>query len=238
MGLRLQRRGLRSETQGLHQETRFSAPQGPRPHVGPAQNRTRPSWSSPAAALPQALRLHPARPSPGRSGLTHPARLTRRPSLSDQAAAVPTAEARPPTAAASPRAHRLRRRADPRGLGAGPASQRRRVPPAPPPNGNCVPAPRPRPPRARHLLRATPQPIGHALHRLPSCPTCGVRGEGSPWARGRVDREARSKSHPPLLANKKMELTSWPLPQTAAASLDHASARSPRPSFPTSCNGS
>lgn len=45
---------------------------GARPYMGPAQNRTRPSGSGPAAALPQALRLLPARPSQGRSGLTHP----------------------------------------------------------------------------------------------------------------------------------------------------------------------
>lgn len=189
----------------------------------------RPSPGSPPAprpALPRPQRAHPP-----------PARLTRRPSLSDQAAAVPTAEARPPTAAASPRAHRLRRRADPRGLGAGPASPRRGAPPTPPPNGGRVPAPRPRPTRARDFLWATPQPAGHALHRLPSRPTCGVRSEGSPWARGRVDPEARSGSHPPVLANKKMDLTSWSRPQTTAASLGHASARSPRPRFPTACGG-
>lgn len=45
---------------------------GARSHMGPAQNRTRPSRSGPAAALPQALCLRPIWPSQGRSGLTHP----------------------------------------------------------------------------------------------------------------------------------------------------------------------
>lgn len=171
MGLRLQRRGFRSEIQGSQQATggsqppRASAARGPCAEPDAAQlvrPSRRPSPGSPPAprpALPRPQRAHPP-----------PARLTQRPSLSDQAAAVPTAEARPPTAAASPRAHRLRRSADPRGLGAGPASQRRRVPPTLPPNGSCVPAPWPRPPRARHLLRDTPQPSRPALHRLPPHP--------------------------------------------------------------------
>lgn len=90
---------------------RFSAPAGLRctwaahgpcavpdaaQQVRPSRRPSPGSLPAPHLALPRPQRAHPP-----------PAHPTRRTSLSDQAVAVPTADARPPTAAASPRAHRL-----------------------------------------------------------------------------------------------------------------------------------
>lgn len=179
---------------------------GARPHMGPAQSRTRPSRRpspgsppAPRPALPRPQRAHPP-----------PARPTRSPSLSDQAAAVPAAEARPPTAAARPRAHRLRRRADPRGPGAGPASPRRQAPPRPRPIGGAYLRRGPAPGRPRPRPQAPAAP-GGPRPQPPLPPP-------APRARGRVNLAARAESHPPpLLPNERLELTFGPRPLTTAA---------------------
>lgn len=123
---------------------------GARPHMGPAQKRTRPSGSGPAAALPQALRLQPPGPPKAAAGSPTPS--------PPDAASEPERPGRGGPNGGSPPANRRRKparspppppRRSPRARG-GAYLTAGQAPPIAPPGGRCVPAapcgPRPQPP--------------------------------------------------------------------------------------------